>query len=96
VSAGVGRVTLIIPVPLREFTDGRETLAVEALTVRDALAGAAAMHPQLLPRVLTPEGAPRPFVNLFVGETNIRTLEGLDTPLANGDELHIIAAVAGG
>jgi len=96
VSTAVGRVTLWIPVPLREFTSGRETVPVEASTVREALFRAAEAHPGLLSRVLTPEGERRPFVNLFVGETNVRQLKGLDTRLADGDELHIIAAVAGG
>ena len=91
-----GSVILRIPVPLREFTAGRETVAVEASTVREALFRAAEAHPALLPRVLTPEGERRPFVNLFVGETNVRQLDGLDTRLSDGDEIHIIAAVAGG
>lgn len=92
----MSRVILRIPVPLREFTAGRDAVEVEAATVRDALARAADEHPGLLPRVLTPEGERRAFVNLFVGHVNVRQLDGLDTPLSDGDDLHIIAAVAGG
>jgi molybdopterin converting factor small subunit len=92
----MSRVTIRIPVPLREFTSGQEAIEVEAATVRDALARAGHDHPGLLPRVLTPEGERRSFVNLFVGETDVRRLDGLDSLLGEGDELHIIAAVAGG
>ena len=90
------RVTLTIPVPLREFTAGRDTVQVEASTVGEALARAGDAHPGLVSRVLTPEGERRPFVNLFVGETSVRQMDGLDTRLSDGDTLHIIAAVAGG
>lgn len=89
-------VKLRIPVPLQEFTAGRDEVVVEAATVREALSQAAERYPRLLARVLTPEGERRAFVNLFVGETNVRQLDGLDTLLREGDTIHIIAAVAGG
>lgn len=92
----MGHITVRIPVPLREFTSGQDAVEVEASSVREALVRADAQHPGLLARILTPEGERRAFVNLFAGETDVRRLEGLDTPLGEGDDLHIIAAVAGG
>jgi molybdopterin converting factor small subunit len=92
----MSRVTIRVPVPLREFTSGRPAIEVEASTVREALTQAGVGHPGLLPRVLAPEGECRAFVNLFVGETDVRRLGGLDSRLTDGDEIHIIAAVAGG
>jgi molybdopterin converting factor small subunit len=53
-------------------------------------------HPQLLPRVLTPEGELRPFVNLFVDRDSVRGLQGLATPVPPGAIVSIVPAVAGG
>ncbi|MEJ2516033.1 MAG: MoaD/ThiS family protein [Gammaproteobacteria bacterium] len=92
----MNRVTLRIPVPLQEFTGGRETLTVGGNSVREVLAAAGEANPGLLARILTPEGERRPFVNVFVGETNVRQMQDLDTPVSDGDEVHVIAAVAGG
>lgn len=92
----MGRVTVRVPGPLQPFAGGAAELAVEAGTVRDALAGISAGRPGLAQRVLTPEGALRPYVNVFVNERNCRLLQGLDTPLSGGETLAIIPAVAGG
>lgn len=88
--------TVRVPGPLQPFTDGAAEVAVEAGTVRDALAGIFAGRPGLAQRVLTPEGTLRPYVNVFVNERNCRLLQGLDTPLSGGETLAIIPAVAGG
>ena len=50
----------------------------------------------LLERVLTPEGEIRNFVNIYLGSRNVSSLDKLDTPVAEGDVLAIIPAVAGG
>ena len=89
-------VTIRIPIPLRAFTGGADEIAVTAGTVGDALTAMGCLHGGLLQRILTPRGELRPFVNVFVGDTNIRELAGLDTPLQTGDVLAIIPAVAGG
>jgi sulfur-carrier protein len=90
------RVTVQIPPPLRPFADGAAEVAVEAGTVGEALERLGADRAPLLARILTPEGELRPYVNVFVGERNARHLEGLQTPLADGDVVAIIPAVAGG
>jgi len=46
--------------------------------------------------VLTPDGAPRPLVKVFLGDVDIRSLDGLDSRVHEGDVVSIIAAVAGG
>lgn len=90
------QVTLLIPAALRMHTDGAETLAVEAATVRAALAAAGERYDSLLQHVMTRNGKLRPFVNLFVHNDDVRRLQGLDTPLAAGDVLMIVPSVAGG
>jgi molybdopterin converting factor small subunit len=92
----MSRITVQIPPPLRPFADGAAELPVEAGTVGEALARLGADRPALLARVLTPEGELRPYVNVFVGERNVRRLDGLQTTLADRDVVAIIPAVAGG
>ncbi len=85
-----------IPAPLRSFTDGAAELAVEADRVSTALRELGRRHEGLLGRVLDEQGSLRPFVNLFIGSTNLRELDGLETELREGDVLSILPAVAGG
>jgi molybdopterin converting factor small subunit len=92
----MSRVTVQIPPPLQQFAEGAAELAVEADTVGEALERIGAQRAALLARVLTPEGALRPYVNVFVGDRNARRLDGLQTRLADGDVIAIIPAVAGG
>ena len=89
-------VTIRIPYALRQFTDGAAVITVDADTLGHALAAMEEDHPGIVARVLTPEGDIRPNVNLFVGEESARSMNGLETPLANGTVLSIIPAVAGG
>ena len=88
--------TVRIPTALRPFTNGAAEIGVEADTLGQALAEIEQHHPGLSARILTPEGDIRPFVNLFVGETSARFMDGLNTPVSNGAIISIIPAVAGG
>jgi ferredoxin-nitrite reductase len=78
------------------FTDGADRVEVEAKTVREALEALRSRYPRLAEQILTPEGQVHPSVNLFVGEEDIRGLQGLETPLAPGQELTILPALSGG
>jgi len=89
-------VRIRIPMPLRSYTQGADEVQVEASDVRAALTALGAAHDGLLARVLSPEGELRQFVNVFVGSRNVRSLDGLSTPLADGDVVAIVPAVAGG
>jgi molybdopterin converting factor small subunit len=92
----LSRVTVGIPYALRPFTKGQAQITVEAFTVQHALSAIEQRYPGLCARILTPEGDIRPNVNLFVGEISIRDLDGLNTPLGDGEVVSIIPAVAGG
>lgn len=89
-------VLIRIPTPLRSYTGGADEVAVEAATVGEALAALGARHAGILERVVDGAGAPRQFVNIFLGSRNVRGLDGMATTLAEGDVLAIIPAVAGG
>jgi len=89
-------VTVRIPTALRPFTKGAAEITVDADTLGHALSAIERNHPGLSARILTPEGDIRPFVNLFVGDTSARFMDGLNTPIKDGAIISIIPAVAGG
>ncbi|MGH2389068.1 MAG: ubiquitin-like small modifier protein 1 [Chloroflexota bacterium] len=89
-------VTVRIPSPLRRITGGAARVDATGSTVREALDSLVAAYPELGDRVYDEQAQLRRFVNLFVGEEDIRFLDGLDTPLSDGAELSIVPAVAGG
>jgi molybdopterin converting factor small subunit len=89
-------VTIRIPTPLRGFTKGRDEVQVRAATVAAALAELGEQCPGILERVLDKDGKLRPFVNVFLGSTDVRSLKGLATQVDAGAVLAIVPAVAGG
>jgi sulfur-carrier protein len=88
-------VTVRIPTPLRKHTEGLRQAAVEAASVAEAVAALLTQHPALRAGLYRPDGALRPDVRLFVGSDDIRSREGLDTTLTDGDTLSIVPPVAG-
>lgn len=90
-------VNIRIPTPLRKFTDDQSVVAIEsAQTVGAALGELAQRYPELKERVFKEDGSVRRFVNVFANDEDIRFLEQLDTELAEGDEISIVPAIAGG
>ena len=88
-------VTVKIPAQLKAATGGEAELEVEGSTVGEALDAVFEQHSDLRERI-TEEGDLRRFVNVYVSGEDIRFQDGLDTPLADGDEVTILPAVAGG
>ncbi|WP_432878526.1 MoaD/ThiS family protein [Kribbella sp. CA-245084] len=82
-----------LPTVLRPFAGGAERVEVEGTTVAEAFA---ALDPPLRRRLTDDQGAVRRHVNIYLRDDNIRDLGGLETPLADGDELLILPSVAGG
>ncbi|MDR2124855.1 MAG: MoaD/ThiS family protein [Desulfovibrio sp.] len=89
-------VTLLIPSALRSFTDRQATVRVEANTVGEALAALTDSYPDIRRHLYDDDNALRPFVNLYLGETNIKTTGGTATPLKDGDEVTLVPSIAGG
>lgn len=85
-----------IPGMLLETTGGADLIEVEARTVGGILAELARRYPLLAAQTLDENGAVIPSVNVFLGEEDIRYLDGLDTPVAVGQELAILPALSGG
>ena len=88
-------VTVVIPPPYRGPTQGVEKVSVRAASVRECIEAVEALHPGFGPQVLDGEGRLHRFVRLFL---NGDQLEGevLETPVADGDEIEVLAAIAGG
>lgn len=92
-------VALQVPAALRELSGGRSrlTLAVqEGATVAELLDAVATAHPALERRVRDEQGRLRAHVNLFVGDENVRTLNGTATVLPPGAAVSVLAAISGG
>lgn len=85
-----------IPTQLRSITGGESEASVdEATTVGEVLDGLYDRFDGLRERIAV-DGDLRRFVNVYVGGEDIRFGDGLDTPVAEGDEVQILPAVAGG
>jgi len=81
---------------MRPISGGASTVKVEGSTLAEVLAGLDAAHPGFNERLFDEDGKLRKFVNLFVADDDVRYLDGLDTPVPDGETVSIMPAVAGG
>jgi molybdopterin converting factor small subunit len=88
-------VTLYLPTVLAKFAD-RKAIETRGTTVGEAVADVASRYPSLAPRLRDDAGKPYPFVTFYLNDEDIRFQGGFDAPLADGDELTIVPAIAGG
>ena len=86
---------ILIPTPLRKFTDNTSKVETKGNTVLESLQSLADSYPALAPYLLDGEQV-KPFIKLFLGDTDIQALDKESTPIASGDTLSIIPAIAGG
>jgi sulfur-carrier protein len=89
-------VTIRIPTQLRSLAGGDSEVSVDAASVGEALKVLDAQHAGFAERLFDEKGELRRFVNVFVADEDIRFMQGVDTPLADGAVVSIIPAVAGG
>jgi molybdopterin synthase sulfur carrier subunit len=89
-------VTVRVPTILRTYTGGASQVAVEGGTLSEVVSALEAAHPGIAARVLDDEGRLRRFVNVYVGDEDVRFASGLDTPTPDGSTVSVIPAVAGG
>jgi adenylyltransferase/sulfurtransferase len=87
---------LKIPTPLRSYTDGQAEVSLGGGNVSEVMQQLVEKYPTLKPHLYNGDGKLRPFVNLFVGENNIKDLQGLDTPLDINSRVILIPSIAGG
>jgi sulfur-carrier protein len=89
-------VTVLIPTPLQKFTNDQATLQLQASTIQDLVEVMEQACPGVKNRLCSETGELRRFLNFYVNSEDIRFLEGMATPLKDGDEVSIVPAVAGG
>jgi molybdopterin converting factor small subunit len=87
---------LSIPTPLRSYVNNQSEVQVSGATVGQVIQSLLAQFPTLRPHLTNSIGELRPFVNLFLGEVNIKDLDGLDTPLRPDEVIRLVPAIAGG
>lgn len=88
--------TVRIPGPLRRYTGGERLITVAAGTLAAAIDEMDRRFPGLRQRLVDADGHVHSFVSIFVGEQDVRLLDGLATPLNAQAEVSIIPAMAGG
>ena len=89
-------ISIRIPAQLRTLTGGVGEVSVEGSTVGEALKALDAAHPGFGERLFDEGGNLRRFVNVFLADEDVRFLGGLDAPVADGQTLSVVPAVAGG
>lgn len=87
-------ITVKVPTQLRSLTGGADEVQAEGKTLRELIDGLEAKHPGLRDRLLDEKGVRR-FVNIYVGDEDVRFLEGLATNV-EGQVVSIVPAIAGG
>ena len=89
-------VTVRIPTILRTYTGGSSEVTAEGGTLAEVLDDLESSYSGIRARVLDETGALRRFVNVYVGNDDVRFLDGLATPTPDGSSISVIPAVAGG
>jgi molybdopterin converting factor small subunit len=89
-------VSVRIPTILRPYTGGAAEVTADGGSLAEVLDALETAHPGIRARVLDDEGAIRRFVNVYVGDEDVRFADGLATATPEGTSISIIPAVAGG
>ena len=87
---------VLIPTPLRPYTDKLDVVEIEGATIGELLANLTSQYGELKRHLYNEEGRLRSFVNVYLNDDDIRYLEKDETPVKEGDTISIIPSVAGG
>ena len=87
---------ILIPTPLRQFAEKKDSVEVAGATVGEALAALTTAYPDMKKNLFNDEGKLRSFVNVYVNDEDIRFLEKDKTAVAAADTISIVPSIAGG
>lgn len=87
---------ILIPTPLRQFVEKKDSVDLSAATVGDLLTALTAQYSDLRKHLFTDEGKLRSFVNIYVNDEDIRYLSKDATPIKESDTVSIVPSIAGG
>jgi len=88
--------TVRIPTILRTYTEGASEVTADGATLAEVLDDLDGNYAGIKGRILDDQGELRRFVNVYVGNDDVRFLEHLETPTPDGTQISVIPAVAGG
>ena len=89
-------IQIMIPTPLRQFTNNLESVAVDGGSVGEALKNLCIKYSALQKHLYSEDGKLRNFVNVYLNDEDIRYLQKESTPVSEKDILSIIPSIAGG
>lgn len=89
-------VNVLIPTPLRKFTENQDTIAVAPGSIGSVITELTQRFPGIVKPMLDDKGELRKFVNIYLNGEDIRFAEGSATAVKDGDEISIVPAIAGG
>ena len=87
---------VLIPTPLRQYVNNLDAIEVAGGAVGDVLASLTTQFPDLRRHLYNDEGKLRSFVNVYLGDEDIRYLNKGATPVKDGDTISIVPSIAGG
>ena len=88
--------TIIIPTPLRKFTDNKAKIVTSGESVGAAITELGDLHPDLSKHLFKQCGSLQSFLKIYLGDRDIKSLQNEDTPVKEEDVISIIPAIAGG
>lgn len=88
-------VNVKIPTPLRKYTNEQSTVEADGETIQELIEELDKKHAGIKKRLLDEKGEIRKFINIYVGEEDIRFLQGKETKI-EGKEVSIVPSIAGG
>jgi molybdopterin synthase sulfur carrier subunit len=89
-------VTVKIPTPLRRLTNQKDKVSASGKNVLAIVESLNREYPGIKERLCDENGALRHFVNIYINGEDVRYVDGINTPVKDGDEVSIVPAVAGG
>ncbi|MDQ3308419.1 MAG: MoaD/ThiS family protein [Actinomycetota bacterium] len=89
-------ISVRVPTILRTYTGGESEVTAGGSTLKEVLDSLDETYPGIKGRIVDEQGALRRFVNVYVGNDDVRFLDGLATPVSDGSQVSVIPAVAGG
>ncbi len=89
-------ITVRIPTVLRPAVGNASTVSLDGATVGEVLGKLAAEHPGVREQLFNDDGSLHRFLNIYVNDDDVRYIGGLEAPVAAGDEVTLLPAVAGG
>ena len=89
-------VTIKLPTILRKFAGNEARVSAEGATLAEMLKDLESRYPGITKNVIASDGGLHRFINVYVNDEDVRYLGALETPVADGDTVSILPAVAGG